>query len=286
MLQCDLPSAAFGIALVFTSIAASGRCDDRGYEDLLAPPRAERSWSPRGPGVCRPVDRRWPTRRPAGLPSQRSCPAAVPSPFDGDSARDRSCWAICAARDQLAAHGITVNVDTYQFYQGVASGGIHDVGEYAGRNDYFINVDGEKAGLWKGFFITLHGETRYGDTVNPDTGAIMPVNTAELFPKATGTATALTGCEIHAGALRELRDVCRQAQHARRVQDAVHRGPRPRRLLEPRPVVSRRSWRERSPTRLWEPERPSFKNGVPVFTVMVLDTNNTPTTSGFNSLFR
>ena len=45
------------------------------------------------------------------------------------------------------------------------------------------------------------------------------------------------------------------------------------------------SWPARSPIRHWAPEPAVLKDGVPVFTVMVLDTNNTPTTSGFDQLF-
>ena len=125
------------------------------------------------------------------------CPAAAPSPFDGDCCvRPLMLGSLCGVRDQLAAHGITFNADTYQIYQGVATGGIHNVFEYSGHNDYFINVDGEKAGLWKGLFISLHGETRYGDSVSSDTGAILPVNTAALFPTASGSETALTGVKF------------------------------------------------------------------------------------------
>ena len=94
------------------------------------------------------------------------------------------------------AQGYTFSLSSTQFYQGVASGGIQQNFQYSGRNDYFLNVDGEKAGLWKGLFINLHGESRYGDTVNGSTGSIMPVNTGALFPTSTGSTTALTGVKF------------------------------------------------------------------------------------------
>lgn len=34
---------------------------------------------------------------------------------------------------------------------------------FGARDDYLVNVDGQKAGLWQGFSINLHGETVYGD---------------------------------------------------------------------------------------------------------------------------
>lgn len=86
---------------------------------------------------------------------------ASESPFSGScDERAQLLGNIGGFRDQLGTRGITIDVDTYQYSQGVASGGINETFRYSGRNDYFINVDGEKAGLWKGLLITLHGETR------------------------------------------------------------------------------------------------------------------------------
>ena len=132
---------------------------------------------------------------------------------------------------------------------------------YAGRNDYFVNIDGEKAGLWKGFFITLHGETRYGDTVNLDTGAIIPVNTAELFPKATGSETALTGVKFtqalsenfvtFAGKLNMLDEFKMPFTGA---ASSTASGTSACRF----PSL----WPGRCRTRLWGPEPPSCKTGA------------------------
>jgi porin len=211
--------------------------------------------------------------------------ACIPSPFDGDfCTRPLLLGSLCGVRDQLAAKGITVNVDTYQFYQGVATGGIHDVSEYSGRNDYFINVDGEKAGLWKGLFITLHGETRYGDTVNLDTGAIIPVNTAELFPKAVGTETALTGVKftqalsenfVTFGGKLNMLDEFKMPFTGARALDGFWN------LGMAFPVIVART----VPYSTLGAGAAILQDGVPVFTVMVLDTNNTPTTSGFSTFF-
>ena len=57
-------------------------------------------------------------------------------------------------------------------------------------------MDGQKAGLWPGFFVTLHGETVYGDSVNLATGAIVPVNIGRAHPVFSGDETALTAVKF------------------------------------------------------------------------------------------
>jgi porin len=277
---------AFGVALLVGTLAASGRCGDLSLDLTETPPPdptapAAPATPPAAPGL---------STLPAPVIAQSCdglapCCAATPSPFDGDCCtRPLLLGSLCGVRDQLAAHGITFNADTYQFYQGVATGGIHDVGDYSGRNDYFVNIDGEKLGLWKGFFITLHGETRYGDTVNGDTGSIIPVNMPELTPKATGSETALTAVKFtqalsenfvtFAGKLNMF-DEFKMPFTGDRLFDGFWN------LGMSFPVVVART----VPYSTLGAGAAILKDGVPVFTVMVLDTNNTPTTSGFNQLF-
>jgi hypothetical protein len=74
--------------------------------------------------------------------------------------------------EQLRDHGLTFDISATTYYQGITGGGLEEGFEFGGRNDYWLNVDGQKAGLWPGFFVTLHGETVYGDSVNAATGAI------------------------------------------------------------------------------------------------------------------
>jgi porin len=276
---------AFAVALSFAAVPACGRADDLGGGDFLVlstlsdPPGAP------APPPAPPAAPQPPAAAAPPCEGIAQAPACTQSPFDGDCCtRPLMLGSLCGVRDQLAAKGITVNVDTYQFYQGVASGGITDNFRYAGRNDYFINVDGEKAGLWKGFFITLHGETRYGDTVNQDTGAILPVNTAELFPLPNGSVTALTGVKFtqalsenfvtFAGKLNMIDEFTMPFTGARALDGFWNLGMS-------FPVIVART----VPYSTLGAGAAVLQNGAPVFTVMVLDTNNTPTTTGFQSFF-
>ena len=77
-------------------------------------------------------------------------PAAAAAPAFGGGFLERSRltgdW--CGMRNSLAECGITLDVSSTQYYQGITSGGRQQEFEYSGHNDYFLDVDGQKAGLW------------------------------------------------------------------------------------------------------------------------------------------
>lgn len=208
-----------------------------------------------------------------------------PSLFDGDIwDRPYLLGSVGGVRDQLATNGIGVNVYSTQFYQGIASGGVTQEFEYSGRMDYLVNVDGAKAGLWQGFFVSLHGETRYGDSLGFNSGAIIPSNTGALFPLPTGTETALTAVKFtqalsenfvtFAGKINTL-DELKQAYAGGRGVDAFMN------LGLTLPVTAART----VPYSTLGAGFAILRDAQPAFTMMVLDTNNTPMTSGFESFF-
>jgi carbohydrate-selective porin OprB len=69
-------------------------------------------------------------------------------------------------RDTLSVHGVAFDVSLTQLYQGVTTGGAERGFDYGGKLDYYVSIDGGKAGLWPGFSVTTHVETRYGNDVN------------------------------------------------------------------------------------------------------------------------
>lgn len=121
-----------------------------------------------------------------------------PSPYYSGSILDRprltGDW--FGARARLEDRGITLDVSSTQFYQGVTSGGLERTFAFGGRNDYFLHLNGEKLGLWMGILIDLHGETRYGESANFSTGALSPVNEFLLVPGADGTVSGLTAFKL------------------------------------------------------------------------------------------
>jgi porin len=100
------------------------------------------------------------------------------------------------ARDTLSAHGIELDINLSQFYQGVAAGGTERSFEYGGKLDYYVNLDGSKLGLWPGFSVTTHAETRYGDDINGIDGMFSFANFNMAFPKVGQDVTGITALKL------------------------------------------------------------------------------------------
>ncbi|WP_373651761.1 carbohydrate porin [Schlesneria sp. DSM 10557] len=188
------------------------------------------------------------------------------------------------ARTRLRESGITADLSTTQFYQGVASGGLNQVFRYGGRNDYFVNIDGEKAGLWKGAFVTLHGETRYGETIDKYGGTFMPPNLMLDVPQAYGSVTALTEFKltqflsesflVYGGRLNMFDTFVQPITGATALNGFMNTA------MMFNPVYARTV-----PYSTYGAGFAVLKDLKPVFSAAVVDTHNTPTVTGFNTLF-
>jgi porin len=80
-------------------------------------------------------------------------------------------------RSKLADRGVQFESNLTQIYQGVASGGTNRTGRYSGSLDMVLKLDFHKLGLWPGGFMFAEAQVPYGNTVNPYSGGILPVNT-------------------------------------------------------------------------------------------------------------
>lgn len=187
-------------------------------------------------------------------------------------------------RSAIADHGITVDLSTTQFYQGVIAGGLQQQFQYGGRNDYFMVLDGEKAGLWKGGSFTAHGETRYGETANTLTGALAPVNLMLTVPLSTGTVSGLTGMKftqvlsekllVYAGKLNTLDDFKQPLT-----------GAGPLTGFQNSAMIYNPVYARTIPYSTYGTGFAYHTESQRSVEVTVYDTNNTPTVSGFNTLF-
>lgn len=95
-------------------------------------------------------------------------------------------------RDELGKKGVVFDVDILSTPQTVLSGGQSTGGTTWTNADYTLNIDTDKLGLWPGGFFRLQADTGFGTNVYRKSGAIVPVNTAALFPAPNDHTTALT----------------------------------------------------------------------------------------------
>ena len=107
----------------------------------------------------------------------------------GDRPRLTGSWR--GLRDELGKKGVVFDADLLLTPQGVLSGGKDTGWEFWGNAEYTLNVDTSKLGLWPGGFFKIQGNTGFGDTVLGTSGAIVPVNTAALIPKASTNTSGL-----------------------------------------------------------------------------------------------
>src|SRR5215470_14423661 len=112
---------------------------------------------------------------------------ATEGPYSGDlllrSTLTGDWWGV---RNKLAEKGVTFDIDITQVGQGVVRGGKNGAWEYGGRGDMVLNMDSGKLGLWPGGFFNFELEGNWGSAVNNKSGALMAVNTNQIFPEPPG----------------------------------------------------------------------------------------------------
>ncbi|MFO0844618.1 MAG: carbohydrate porin [Gemmataceae bacterium] len=226
-------------------------------------------------------------RTPAGCPSDQAGEAdpAATIPLGGPlSERPKLTADWFGCRTALQDGGVTLDAGTTQYYQGVASGGLRQEFPYGGRNDYFLNLDGEKLGLWRGLTATVHAESRYGESANFLTGALSPVNELLAVPEFAGYALGLTAVRlnqavgenalVYAGKINTFDDIR---------QPLTGAGPRDgfwNTSLIFNPIYARTL-----PFSTYGAGLALLADDQAVLALAVFDTNNTPTVTGFDTFF-
>lgn len=110
-----------------------------------------------------------------------------------NSCTDELAASMASMAKSMEASGFIYAPGVHQFYQGVASGGQDREFEYGAKVDQFFTLDSDKLGLWDGGMMSMHVESRLGDDVNLDAVGFAPANTAMLYPKLGEHDTAITG---------------------------------------------------------------------------------------------
>lgn len=86
------------------------------------------------------------------------------------------------SRTRLAGDGLRVDAVFTQVAQSVVDGGKKTGSEYGGKLETFWDLDLDKMGVLPGALVTMHTESRYGNSVNGIAGTLLPVNDVLYFP--------------------------------------------------------------------------------------------------------
>jgi porin len=121
---------------------------------------------------------------PGSAAAEELAPGVTPAiDYSGDwSTRPALSGDWGGLRQRLADRGLTFEVEWFQAGQGVVDGGIEERGTYVTNLDYYLKLDLMRMGLLPGALISARGQSRFGDTVNADSGLLLPVNTYSYFP--------------------------------------------------------------------------------------------------------
>ena len=111
----------------------------------------------------------------------------APAPQPGWLERETLTGDWGGGRTWLKERGISLKHRLTQFYQEQTAGDGDKDFEYGSKADLLLNADLDKLGFWKGFSLAVHTEYNFGQSVNARGGAIVPVNTALLFPGMEGS---------------------------------------------------------------------------------------------------
>jgi porin len=232
-----------------------------------------------------------PVAAPAAAPTAASAPAEPPTPpppppYGGPLLeRPKLTGDWFGTRDQLRDNGITFDLYSTNFYQGVTSGGLNNNFQFGGRADYLMNVDGQKAGLWQGFFIDLHAETIYGTSANKSTGALTPMSIGQAVPIPSGEITALTGVKFTQALSENFVTFFGKINTLDGFNQPFTGGARGVNGFMNAALVAPLVVLRTVPYSAYGGGFAVLEKMEPVLSVMVLDTNNTPTVSGFNTFF-
>jgi porin len=105
-----------------------------------------------------------------------------------DKLRDRTTltgnWG--GLRSKLKEKGFIFKASFTNFYQGMVSGEGNKDLEFGSKFGFTTIFNGEKIGLWKGFFAIARMEYNMGQSVNSRGGTLLPVNTALAYPGMEG----------------------------------------------------------------------------------------------------
>ncbi|MGZ8922789.1 MAG: carbohydrate porin [Methylosarcina sp.] len=119
-------------------------------------------------------------------------PVEVPKTWGGDMPlRERFTGDWGGVRDEMGKKGVVLDANMLLLPGGIVTGGRDTDAEFWGNVDYTLNIDTDKLGLWPGGFFKFEGVSSFGNTLQDQSGAFIPVNVASLYPKFEEASSGL-----------------------------------------------------------------------------------------------
>jgi porin len=188
-------------------------------------------------------------------------------------------------RATLRDEGLTARLNATMLPQAVVSGGRRQEMEFGGRWDAYLDLDGEKLGLWRGLFVRLLGEANFGTGTQESTGSLGVPGYLLEFPERQAPEVALSGLRVqqyltddllvYFGRINTLDDYERAYRGDALGVDGFLNGA----FLFP-PVLARTV-----PYVAYAAGVVLMREQVPILSVHLYDTRDVPTTMGLNNLF-
>jgi porin len=218
-------------------------------------------------------------------PAPPITPGPAPDPYpDGPQSSRFLLEEVFGLRPSLEERGLSFYVSSTQFEQGVTAGGVRQAFAWGGKFDMLAHLDSEKLGLWEGGTLDLFAESRLGRSVDGYAGVFSPTNLAMFFPVPYQDITAITG-------LKFTQDINERAGFFLGKLNALN-GDRERFLKYP---LTSRFWNAAFNFNMALDRYPYSTPGAgfyanlepgPAVAFLVLNTYNSPRTSGLETLGR
>src|SRR5262245_23317526 len=130
-------------------------------------------------------------------PAPPVTPAPAPDPYpEGPQSSRFLLGDGFGLRPVLEERGLSFYTSFTQFEQGVAAGGLRRAFRWGGKFDLLAHLDSGKLGLWEEGTFDLFAESRLGQSVDGFAGVFSPTNLAMFFPVPDEQITAITGLKF------------------------------------------------------------------------------------------
>ncbi len=184
----------------------------------------------------------------------------------------------------LQESGIKLDQSITQFFGGVTNGGRNEGDHYSGRWDLLTSVDGQKSGLWPGLFMKMRVGANWHPIDRFGAGTVLNPYTPAAFSKSDNESIAITDLSVIQmlsprygvtfGKMDTIDSDYNSFAHGRGLEQFQNLAF----VLNAVPMFV-------PPSTLGAGVFALYEDSTPLASIVVLDTHDVPTQSGFDDLF-